>query len=653
MLLFLLALSQQDSLAARAESLLAAGELPAARRLAEQLVARYPDDPQVHLLLGRIWLVWPVIGRYPALGEFRAAARLAPNDPAPLYGQIRVGDALGSDEGEVLIREAILRIFALDPDDRACWERFEHLYHSTDIWRRADRALARHPGDLPAIEHRAEIAIALQEPERADSLAALVLARRPASVPGFLLRAEAAFDAGRDAAGYTWYDSAVVHADADSTGAMWTQVWMIASPAEIARQDSTPPGSRRRFFEWFWSRRDPDLVTPENERIAEHFRRLAEVRRLFHLLHPFTQFQRSAAGRALAASYERDTILGMAKGGDFFDRFSPAAAIMPDLREVNDTAGQLSVYALANLNARGLVWLRHGRPDYWDRQQGNFYATHAWTYDTHDGPLTISFEGIPGALGAHGDDIVAPPVNRHQARQVRTLLTTDETSLPATLEVRGWTAFFMDAGAGLTDLYVATTAPTAAAVLRDTIAEETVAAERGSSRLHLSAPPGPYRFALDADSAGRRGRLRETVRLPAYSWAVLGVSSLILAPGDSLADRETTLAWMPADLEYPVGRPLSAYAEVYGVSPAGDGQARYRVRYTFRPVRSVVTRLLGGADPVVFEFTREAPWRAVLPERIVIAPGRLPPGRYRVTLSVTDIPSNVKSETVALDVTVR
>jgi tetratricopeptide (TPR) repeat protein len=653
MLLFLFALWQQDSLAARAESLLAAGDLAAARRLAEQLVAQAPRDPNAHLLLGRVWLAWPVVGRYQALDEFRTAARLAPGDPAPLYQQILVGEYLGSDDGEVMVRTAILRIFRLDPDYADCWTRFEHLYHSTDIWRQADEALAAHPDDLSSLEHRAQIAIALDEPARADSLALRLLARRPHYVPAFLIEAEANFDAGRDPAGYAWYDSALVNADNDSTGALWGQVWMIASPMEIARHDSATPAGQRRFFEWFWSRRDPDLVTPENERIAEHFRRLAEVRRMFHLLHPYVRFQRSPTYRALAESYENDTIRALAKNGKLFDTFSPASAIGADLRDYSDTVGALTVYALANLNARGMIWLRHGRPDYWDREQGTFYATHAWTYYTPEGPLTISFEGIPGANGAHGDDIVAPPANRHLARQVRTLLTTDQTSLRATLAMRGWAAFFRSDALGFTDLYLATTAPRAAAVLRDTLFEQRDAAASGGGVLRLSIPPGVYDLALDGDSAGRLGRMREAIRVPAYSEAVLGVSSLTLAPGDSLADRGTALATMPPDLRYAAGRPLATYAEVYGVSRAPDDRARYRVRYTFRPLRSAVARFLGRDDPVVVEFTRDAPWRGVLPERIVIEPGRLPPGRYRVTLAVTDVLSNVKSETVGLDVDVR
>src|SRR5206468_3143229 len=105
-------------------------------------------------------------------------------------------------------RAAMLRLFELDPDYRDAWQRFGEIYHNDDIWRRADRALARH-GDQPAaLLHRAELALALGEPGVADSL----LARRPPSMPditAFLIRAEAGFDAGRDSAGYAWYDSAL------------------------------------------------------------------------------------------------------------------------------------------------------------------------------------------------------------------------------------------------------------------------------------------------------------------------------------------------------------------------------------------------------------------------------------------------------------
>ncbi len=100
-----------------------------------------------------------------------------------------------------MAREAILRIFALTPDYEDCWSLFERMYHSEDIWRRADQALARHRESLVALEQRAQIAVALEEPLRAESLTAVILERRGPYVPAYLLRAEAVFDGGRDSPG--------------------------------------------------------------------------------------------------------------------------------------------------------------------------------------------------------------------------------------------------------------------------------------------------------------------------------------------------------------------------------------------------------------------------------------------------------------------
>ena len=647
-----LSLQLSDPSHARAESLLASGDLRGARAVAERLVAAAPTDARAHLLLGRVWYAWPVIGRYTALAEFRRAAELAPEDPEPLHWQVRVGRYLKSDEGEGIVRRAILRIFAIQPDYEDAWSLFEGLDHNEDIWRRADQALARHPESLAALQHRAQISIALGEPERVDALTEKILARRGPDVPVYLLSAEAAFVAGRDRDGYAWYDSALVHASGDSSGALWEGVWMIASPAELERAATTAPLERQRFFAWFWAKRDPNLVTAHNERIAEHFRRMAEARRMFRLLHPYASFHLSPAARTLAASYARDGMRAAAESGTVLDHLAPAHLLLTDLREYHDTIGRLSAYARANLSARGLVWLRHGRPDYWNRDSGKWFTVHEWTYYAADGPLTISFDGIPGALGAHGDYIVAPPVDRHQARQVRTLLSTDRTSLRATLQARGWSAFFRSEDPNRTDLYVRTEPETAAVVLWDTVALDEQVRAGGAGLLRLTAPPAVYEMGLDVASGGAIGRVRQRVRLPTFTGAFPRISSLVLAPGDSLRDREQALAGMPADLEFASGTALAAYAELYGLVRDRDGRARYRMRYTFQPLRSLPERLWREESPVVFEFAREAEWHSVLPERLVIQPGKLPPGRYRVTLSVTDVPSNVKSETVAVNIRV-
>jgi hypothetical protein len=63
--------------------------------------------------------------------------------------------------------------------------------------------------------------------------------------------------------------------------------------------------------------------------------------------------------------------------------------------------------------------------------------------------------------------------------------------------------------------------------------------------------------------------------------------------------------------------------------------------------------MFGVAHPVVFEFTRDVAVGEAVREQVVLAPGRVPAGHYRVTVAVTDLSRNVKSQSVALDVTLR
>ena len=657
MLPLLLALLQQDPGFARAESLLAAKNYPAALHVAERLASRYPKDPAAHMLLGRIHYARPVVGRYPALEHFRMAARLAPEDTAPLQWQARVGEYLKSDEGERMIREALLKVLALTPDDPALWTQFQDLYHNDHIWAEADHALARHPGDPIALGYRAEIALAQGDAGRADSLAAQVLAIRPRDLGAFLTRAEAGFLAQHDAVGYAWYDSTLVYADLDSTDQLWRQVWMIASPSEFDHYRETDQGGRREFFEWFWGHRDPNLVTPENERIAEHFRRLAYVRQQYHLLHPYVLFNWSPVRREVVASHERDWAESLADSspglypGDSNNPSLDALRVKlragPDIRDVNGAMGVRTLASVANLDARGLLWIRHGKPDVLmngvpdplrPTEPIPGLDLEGWAYYTDDGPVSIALH-----QSMSGGDFILSPISVRQEAGARLLMQTDRTTLPATLKADGWSAFFASDSWRLTDLYVKTAPESAAMVLWDSGAENEVARAVGAGLLRVSAPPGPYHLGLDVDSGGAVGRIRQPVRLPAFSDAALGLSSLVIATRDSLLGREQTLAAMPVSLTFPAGRPLATYAEVYGLTPDAQGQARYLVRYTFD----------GPGAPVRFEFTRELPARAFAREQLVVAPTRLPAGHYTVSLAVTDLHTNVKVVTRDLKITLQ
>lgn len=657
MLALLAAIALQSAEGARAESLLSTGALREARTIAERLVLGAPRDPHAHLLLARIHFAWPVVGRYAALEHARAAARLAPHDPEPLYVQVQVGYYLGSDEGEGMARGAILKILALDPDYRDVWSRFEQLYYDEAILRKAERALARHPDHASALERRAGIALKLGEPARADSLAALA-ARGGPSASAFVLRAEAAFVRGFDSLGQAWHDSAVAHAAADSAEALWARASMIANPEEVARYAGTPPGQRMEFFRWFWGARDPNLVTTSNERLGEHVRRVAEARRLYRLLHPFRSVYRSPEARALAWFDERRRLGDIARatpdavneGLSDVDRAVARVATL-DYQEFQDSAATSALRT--GLDARGLTFVRHGKPDvqvactpdprYASGAHGceGILDSEGWLYRTPEGMFSVHFSRAEWFQ----------PVSRGQLRSTRALLRSDRTSVPAPLETNAVSAFFAGASVGHTDAYFLAGGDTAALALWDARGRE-VLRTGGRRLLSAAAPAGRYRFGLDIDSAGVLGRTRGEVVLPWFGAGELALSSLVLAPGTRAATRAAVVAAMPPDLAFPAGGPLVAYAEIYGLSNDALGRARYRARYTFAPERSFVGRVLRGADPVTFEFEREADARTTIAERLVLEPGRVPAGRYRVTLVVTDLLQNVKSETVTITVTI-
>jgi len=670
MLALLVFIAVQDPML-RAESLLAAGDAYRAARAMERVVAERPKDVDAYLLLGRAHFARPVIGRYPALDAFRIAARLAPGNPAPLYWQSTVGLFLGSDEGERIAREALIAVLALDPDYRDAWRRFRTLFGNADIWRRADAALARHPHRPNALARRAYLALRLEEPERADALLTQAQYLGDRSVETLLLRAEASFLKGDLAAGEGWIGRAVAHAADDSSEALWQRFWLIASPAEQAAYLATPPSDRPRFFTAFLDRRDPNLVTVENERLAEHFARLAYARRQFRLLHPLNQYHRSARARSLSALRSRELLAELSVAAPILflgaptDRAAAAGGAGPDRRAVTETdTAATTAYFLAGLDARGLLWLRHGPP----RQQVNgtldalrpfvdgerALDMESWVYESPRGLVSVGFQRASGGVWGDvlGGDFLFQPVSLRQQRWTRALLRTDDTALPAALAVPVWIASFLSADGSGTEVYARTISGTSALALWDAQGQPRGRA-LGTGLLRLRASPGTYDVGLDVVTDGAQGRIRGALTIPAFSAATFAVSDLVLGATATVLDREQTLAAMPPDLTFTATGPLSAYAELYHLHADSLGRVRYRARYTFAHQRSLLGRLLGGAQPITLEFEREALAAVAVREQLVIEPARVPPGRYRITLQVTDLLANVKSQTAAIDITIR
>jgi tetratricopeptide (TPR) repeat protein len=616
-----------DGVYAEAEALLTAGKLKAARSLLEASLDTTPDDPRALLLLGRVHFAWPVVGRYEAKKLFERTAALTPDDPEPLYWLMRVGMELKDAEGEQLAWKSIARVWALDPDYRDTWAVWRRMYHGSGQLRQALDVLSRHAGNLVVDFRRAQLQLELGQLREADSMLADLISRSRSDGGVWALRAEIAFALSDTAAGTARYARAVESAATDTLDVLWQQIASIASSREKATYTRTPAERRPAFLRAFWALRDPDLTTAANERLAEHFGRLAYARRHYRLRFPWSRIHYSPEYRALnaqdLAAYMLRRVKTMSGTVGRLPELSPdeerrqLLGLGVSLRDVPEP-DSVTRYVQLGLDGRGVAYVRFGPPKRMLVDLGGM--VERWEYEAGGGRFSLSFAVV-------GGDYILSPVSPLELDNIKTAVELDSTSVAAPLELQAWTTCFRAPTPGLLLLYIGMDADTAGTAAWGA-ADSEVARVQGSPPLALTLPPGSYRIGADGKLGGRLGRLRTRVDAPDLWRDSLAVSGLLAAPlpPDSV-DRDAIIRSMPAPLRFAADEPLLLYAEVYGLGSA-SGRALYTVEYEFVPADS--------ASLVSLRFSRHPPAAGTTEERLVIAPGQVARGRYAITLRVRD-----------------
>ncbi len=293
----------QDSLPdplGQAPALLAAGRIDDAIHLAERYTRDHPRDARGFLVLGDAWFKQMPFGRFQAARAYQEAERIAPNSPEPPYRYAQVGLYLGGDDGEAMAQRGLERTMALDPLYGDAWNEWLTLFRNAGSRRRLAETLAPF-GANPVV--RSRLALLAIEDERYDDAKALLdsaLAVDSTNAAWLALRAQSAFEAGDTLGGWSFYHRALVHADQDSTDALWRQAIGIARPWEVrAWSAGIRPTEKRAWLEAFWARRNPNLFAGVNHRLAEHFARLRYARSHYPLLHPLISYHRSQIARAM------------------------------------------------------------------------------------------------------------------------------------------------------------------------------------------------------------------------------------------------------------------------------------------------------------------------------------------------------------------
>lgn len=605
------------------------------------------------ILLGRTHLAWPVVGRFRAWRLFEEAARYADDPLESRFWQMHVGLRLGSADGERLSRDAFFKLLERTTDYRNMWEVWERLYRGEQHRRRAVRLLEPR-SDPASVTRRAILLIELEAYDEADSLLADLAARKRVDVVSLALRAQAALEAGRIAEGERLYWHAVDLAAADTTDVLWRQVAMVASPEEEVEYFVTPPARRSDYFRGFWARREPDLTTPGNERLTEHFRRLRVARREFALLHPSSTFHRSADARALRGGLGPAILSrlgefwpgGVIPGRSRVEDQLQHAGVGVDIRNLPEP-DSVTRYLRYGFDGRGLLFLRFGAPRERLVSAGPGLDVEAWRYVVNGQTVSLALARV---TADGGGDFVIYPTSRSELHNAAVMLERDESALAPSMDLSVWVAFFRSATPelarrGFLDVVVRPGTDSATVAVWD-LADQELVRTRGATPVTLTLREGVYRLGVDARDGARLGRVRDHVETPPLGPGWLGVSSLLMAvTPDSAPDRAAMARSMPADrILVRAGAPVTLYAELYDL-PAERGMVRYDVTYVFDPADR--------ERRVTLSFPRVRAAAPVLIERLTVQPGIVPPGRYRVTLAVHDRIFGLTARAVALDVELR
>lgn len=276
------------------------GHVQDAIQLAERYTAGHQRDARGFLVLGNAYAARMPAGRFRALEAYRQAKRLTPRDPEPSYRMAIMAIRLGGDDGERIAREELERIMTLDPLYKDAWSQWLILYRNAGGRRRMIERLALYRVDPLVGSRIAQLLIEEERYTEANRLLDSLLTSDSVNSAWLALRAQSALEAGDTVVGIAAYQRALMHAETDSSGVLWRQVVGIATTDEVRAWGVGVPASQRgAWLDSFWARRNPNLLSGTNHRIAEHFARFRFARKNYPLLHPLVSYHRSAIARIL------------------------------------------------------------------------------------------------------------------------------------------------------------------------------------------------------------------------------------------------------------------------------------------------------------------------------------------------------------------
>jgi GWxTD domain-containing protein len=599
-----------------------AGAGPAPRRAAE---ARRLVERAVQRLALRT-----IEGRREAIADLERATSIDPQQPD--Y-QLMLARAYYSAGFLRAATRRFARVVALDPADAGAhyglgqsWRRdWLHYLDTTSLVRAVDHVEAAASLDSTYTDAwltLASLRLERHEPGVAAEAAAHAVASDPGRAECTLVLAAARWRLGDVEGAVRGFRDAVPRMPG-AVRRRFEDIAPLATEADTTIYNHLPAPARAEFARRFWLEHDPDLTTPENEAQLEYWARVTQAYFLFYD----------------AKHREWD------ERGELYVRYGP-----PEKADYNPLTATLysrvsSTDMLAYpMNVMEWSWPKFGMSvALQDRVLSEYYQLPTATDhdpDPRPDPDSLAHLGVIGTHDFRGVFPVLPPA-----------------SVPVRIEPA--LARFEGAdGPRLLAMLEAASTPgdslVAQAVVFDSTGREVA---RGTQRLAPSAceadryrvadfthglPPGSYTVGFSVRAGARRGSARMPVELPERGTA-LALSDLVVtcgtpaAPGAAVRLDPNPLARVPA------GAPLTAYFEVYHLTPGSDGQSRfeyeYRVKSADRDPRIWIQRALSPrpAIPELEASRAEANTGSMRRQFVSVPVQSMPPGRFRLEIVVRDL----------------
>lgn len=176
------------------------------------------------------------------------------------------------------VGRAVDRVLELDPNYADAYRLMGEWY--ADFWKDYEQAIvwytrymALRPGDSSL---RSRLGVAYLMIEDYEKIMAKLLgfvAKNPDAIELMPIVAQASMKQGKADMAMEFFQDYVKKLAPDERG-LYEDIRLVSSSEELAEFNDTPERERAAFLKRFWNDRDPDLSTPVNERLLEHYRRV-------------------------------------------------------------------------------------------------------------------------------------------------------------------------------------------------------------------------------------------------------------------------------------------------------------------------------------------------------------------------------------------